>query len=349
MKCVKVSTKDLDKVVSILNKLIDLNCLSKTREIIRNNSTYYIPLIDECNEGIARRLGLEVIECNPRTINVKGLRVKELISKFLGSDIALHIPTSFDIIGDIALLPITEDSLKYAKVIAFYLTLIHKKIKSVYAKGAVRGFERIRELKLILGEDRTETIHKEHGLRFYVDIGKVYFNPRLATEHARIASYVNDGEIVLDMFAGIGCFGIHIASRKKVIVYAVDINPYAIFYGLKSLYLNKLKGKIVFINCDASVLDHVFRGRIFDRIIMNLPQHSLNYLPIAYNLVKNGGSIHVYIIARTEKEALDRLSNEVKKLNLKFRETRIRCVLDHAPHEYIYCIDCIGVSAMKTA
>ena len=71
----------------------------------------------------------------------------------------------------------------------------------------------------------SETVHKEFGSRFLLDVKKVYFSPRLATERKRITDHVKNNEIIVDMFAGIGPFSISIARKHKVKIYAIDINP----------------------------------------------------------------------------------------------------------------------------
>ena len=350
LKCIELVFSRIGEVLDIIDKLIEMNCISRRHVIIRGGNRLLIPVSGECDVDEIKGLReFRIVECNPKVLNVRGYRLRELVREFFGDEVAIHVPSSFDIVNGIALIPLRDEGLKYAKVIAYCLTLIHRNVKSVYVKGAVRGFERVRELKLVYGEPIYEVIYKEHGIKFYVNVGKVYFNPRLSTEHSRISSFVRDGEVVLDMFSGVGCFGIHIASKSNSIVYSVDINPYAVYYGLKSLRLNRLKGKVIFINCDARLLDKVFKERIFDRIIMNLPHNALDCLDIAFKLVKINGTIHLYLIAHSEEEALNIFNTKANALGFSCSDIGVRWVLDHAPREYIYCIDCIGVRAMNNA
>ena len=73
-----------------------------------------------------------------------------------------------------------------------------------------------------------------------LDVKNVYFSPRLATERKRVQELTNDGEEILDMFAGIGPFPIVIAKEKNVNITAVDINEHAIKYLNENIKLNKL-------------------------------------------------------------------------------------------------------------
>ncbi|MEL9908834.1 MAG: hypothetical protein QXP97_03565 [Desulfurococcus sp.] len=100
-------------------------------------------------------------------------------------------------------------------------------IKSVWA--VIPGIEspyRLRKHVWLAGEQRSETVYKEHGCYFKVDINKVYISPSLNYEHLRIARAVKSGEVVVNMFAGAGLFSIIIAKHAKLQkVYSIDINP----------------------------------------------------------------------------------------------------------------------------
>jgi tRNA (guanine37-N1)-methyltransferase len=54
------------------------------------------------------------------------------------------------------------------------------------------------------------------------------FCPSSLNERIRIARLVQDGEIVFNMFAGVGCFSIIIARHSDSgKIYSIDINPEA--------------------------------------------------------------------------------------------------------------------------
>src|SRR6266852_2812203 len=123
---------------------------------------------------------------------------------------------------------------------------VHPNVRAVFAKsGEVSGAERIMPLRYIAGENRTYTVHREHGCSFKVDLSKVFFSPRLSAEHQRIAHLVDKGERVVDMFTGVGPFAILIAKRVgDVRVEAIDANPQAIELVRENLRLNKVESKV---------------------------------------------------------------------------------------------------------
>ena len=66
----------------------------------------------------------------------------------------------------------------------------------------IKGELRTRDMEIIAGENSTETIHKEFGLRFKIDVKKAYFSPRLATERKHVTELVKEGETVLEISSG---------------------------------------------------------------------------------------------------------------------------------------------------
>jgi tRNA (guanine37-N1)-methyltransferase len=158
--------------------------------------------------------------------------LKTLLSQTLSPKEVANIYNSYDIIGDIAIIRTTKQTAKHSRDIARAIMTVHNNIKTVLAQeSAVKGEFRLRKLKHIAGEHKTHTVHKESGCLFNVDLEKCYFSPRLFHERRRIAEQVRPGEVVINMFAGVGCFSILIAKKaNNTKVYSIDINPAAIEY-----------------------------------------------------------------------------------------------------------------------
>ncbi|MBA7599809.1 hypothetical protein ES703_06849 [subsurface metagenome] len=113
---------------------------------------------------------------------------------------------AFDIVGDIAVVKIPEKLLPKKQLIGQALMQVHHHVRTVLNQTTpVRGEFRTRELEVIAGEPRTETTHREGGCSFKVDLAKVYFSPRLATERLRVTKQIKPGEVVTNLFAGVGC------------------------------------------------------------------------------------------------------------------------------------------------
>lgn len=222
--------------------------------------------------------------------------LKKALEGVLNPTEASELYSAFDQIGDIIVVRIPDSLLSKKKIIGqTLLDAVHPARSVFYQSSDVSGDFRTRKLEVIAGEDKTETEYKEHGCRFKVDVEKAFFSPRLSTERKRIADLVQDGEVLINMFGGVGMFSIVAAKTKNCTVYNIDLNPHAAKLCEESVKLNKkLKGKIISINGDAA---QVVREQLCDRgdrTLMLLPERSDEFLDSAVLATKSGGVIHYY-------------------------------------------------------
>ncbi|MBS7647254.1 MAG: class I SAM-dependent methyltransferase family protein [Candidatus Bathyarchaeia archaeon] len=285
-------------------------------------------------------------------------RLKHLLSTVLPSEVVATIYNSYDIVGDIAIIRLAEDSQKHGQTIAEAIMKVHKNVKTVLAQTSpVQGDFRLRKLEYISGENKTRTVHKESGCLFSVDLERCYFSPRLSYERMRVANLVQDGEIIINMFAGVGCFSIVIAKHSKVEkIYSIDINPIAVRYMWENIKLNNVHGKIVPIEGDAK---DVILERLRDtanRVLMPLPEKALEYLPYAFLSLKNGrGWIHYYDFENAKKnenpveKVKAKVADKLKKLNVNFEMPFSRIVRTTGPNWYQIVVDilCKGLKTSK--
>lgn len=108
---------------------------------------------------------------------------------------------------------------------------------------------------------------------------------------------------MVNMFAGIGMFSIMAARKKKCTVYSIDLNPVASKLCEKNMALNKLAGKIISINGDASKIIQEQLMDKSDRTLMLLPERSDEFLDSAINTTKSGGIIHYYSHMHADKKS----------------------------------------------
>ncbi|MEM1990315.1 MAG: class I SAM-dependent methyltransferase family protein [Candidatus Bathyarchaeia archaeon] len=255
---------------------------------------------------------------------------------------------SFDIIGDIAVLKIPEALEDRGKLIADAVMQINKSVRVVLCQvSPVSGELRLRELNWLLGEKRTETIHREHGCLFKVDLAKCYFSPRLSYERMRVAKQVKSGEIIVNMFAGVGCFSIIIAKHSKAEkVYSIDINPNAVQYMQLNTVLNKVENVVEPIKGDSKeVIESRLRG-VADRVLMPLPEKAYEYLDYAVMALKTaGGVIHYYDFEHAKKDeepiikVIKKISWKLSDLNVKFSIPFARIVRTVGPRWYQIVLD----------
>lgn len=231
---------------------------------------------------------------------------------------------SFDMVGDIATInPLPKGMIKKEKAFANAVMAQNKHIKVVAKKmGATSGEERIRKVKVVAGEKRTKTVYTENGCKYKLDINKVYFSPRLGTEHLRVASQVKAGEKVFDLFAGVGPFVIPTAKRLADVI-AIDLNKNATKYLKENVELNRVGARVEVYTGDArKVVAKQGWKSVADRVIMNLPMHAGDFLDLAFKLAKKGTVVHFYSFLHENelfKVAEDKIKAAAKKSGKKVK------------------------------
>ncbi len=254
----------------------------------------------------------------------KPQKLKQALKNELTKKELEKLRSSYDLVGDIAILEIPEELVKKEKTIAEKLLEMHKNIKVVVKKlGKHKGEYRLQKYKILAGERRKTTLYKEHDCIFKLHLEKTYFSVRLSTERKRIFEQVKKGEKVLVMFSGIAPYPITIAKKseaKKVV--GIEINPLAHEFGKENLRLNKLdeegSGRVELICGDVrKVMPKLRKKEKFDRIVMPLPKTGQEFLGVALPAVKKEGIIHLYSFIKTEEE-----EEKKKEIRNKARENK---------------------------
>ncbi len=209
------------------------------------------------------------------------------------------LPSSFDVVGDVAMIKLPEELVPYGKAIAEALLEVNRSLRIVFRDHGVKGDFRVRDLERLAGEGGSETVHREFGVRLWTDPARVYFNPRLSSERSRIAGLVRDGEVIVDMFGGVAPFGTvicHLANPSAV--YSIDLNPEAEHFARINAERNHAEA-LHPLTGDSSVLIQGLPEA--DRVIMNLPQIADRFLRYALPRLRVGGTAHMYkIIERAD-------------------------------------------------
>ncbi len=232
---------------------------------------------------------------------------------------------SFDVVGDIAIIKMPVFLEADAKTAADAIMARCRGVKTVLAQlSKVSGSHRVRGLIHVAGERKTETVHKEHGCLFAVDLEKCYFSPRLIGERLRIAGLVQPWETVVNMFAGVGCFSILIARKvPSAKVYSIDVNPDAVELMRRNVRLNRVFERVLpFLGDSKELVQNRLQG-CADRILMPLPEKAIEYLPVAVSALKpSGGLIHVHLFEHAA-EGLDPAEAAKKKVGETLRNRNI--------------------------
>lgn len=321
MKFLKVPRQAAEKT---RRELAEADIISSEYAIFSEADFVFIPVKRKWED-------FEIVEMEAEKREPQLRSLSEALSGLLGEDELEQLTTSFDIIGDIAIVEIPDSLQPKEKEIGDALLKVHKNLRSVFKKlGAMEGEYRVRKLQPIAGEDNAETIYKEHGCQMKLDVSKVYFSVRLSHERGRIAELIKPGEKILALFAGVGPFPVVIAKKHPdAQITAVEINPDAVKYMRENIMLNRLTN-INVLEGDAKD----FQYKDFDRVIMPLPKSSEQFIGLAFDAAKTGGTIHFYSIVGNDKP----FENAEKKIGeRKFEVTGKRIVRPYS-HDMVQVV-----------
>ena len=294
-----VSARHAQRALELLRKMelrLDGFQLQRTAEAVG------IPLVHspsaQDESMLMEELGsFEVQEASFEPIVAKPGNLRDAVGGLLPSHLVSKLPRSFDVIGDIGIIEIPPDLEPYSVDVGKAVLQINPHVRLVLRKsGEVMGKFRTRGLEVLAGSGGMETVHREFGCQYHLDVSSVYFNPRLGHERRRVAEQVKEDEVVVDMFAGVGPYSILAAKlQSRSRVYAVDINPSAIKYLKENILVNGVEDRVVPVAGDARELSRSLLHGVADRVIMNLPSEAQHYLDAAVNVLKSaGGLIHFY-------------------------------------------------------
>jgi tRNA (guanine37-N1)-methyltransferase len=213
-----------------------------------------------------------------------------------------RLPRSFDVVGEIVLIRVPDDVADRGPEIGEALLRFVPGARLVGADHGVHGKERRRRLERLAGSGGWRTRHRENHVELDVDLERAYFSPRLAREHARVASDVRAGEVVYDLCCGVGPFSVLIARDGRAgRIVAVDSNPDAIDLLRATLDRYGLATRVEAVEMD---IERFLADRPpADRVVLNLPHEGIKYLPSVARAVAGPGRLHFYeVVPRAELE-----------------------------------------------
>ncbi|WP_340820066.1 RsmD family RNA methyltransferase [Methanolobus sp. WCC4] len=209
------------------------------------------------------------------------------------------LPNRFDIIGDIAIVSVPEELRSYNEEMARAIMGMMQNIRTVLNKiSKLEGNRRVADFEIITGNG-TQTIHREFGFSYRIDLKQSFFNARLSYERKRIASLVKAGENVLVPFSGVGPFAIPAAAAGAKVV-AVEMNGDACRSFTENCRLNKVQDNVQVINADANSIPNMLNME-FDRAIIPTPYGMDHFLERISSLVRTGGHVHFYTFKPKEE------------------------------------------------
>ncbi|MBD3193795.1 MAG: methyltransferase [Candidatus Lokiarchaeota archaeon] len=363
---IKIHKKDGQRFIKLLkHHCKNQTCIDNRFRIKKRDKFLLFPLVSE-NFNSQQIIDLLKNKFSFDLVYEKGLinhnyqpkNLEELLENKLSNKEVSMIPHSYDIIGNIAILELNhydkfQNSDIIKETIAEGIIKINQNVESVFEKKSeIKGTYRLRSIEHLAGVRKTSTIHKENGCIYKIDIKKSFFTPRLVYERKRLSSLeYKKNEIIVDLFAGVGSFSIQIAKEHPVDIYALDINPDAYDLLKHNISINNLKGNILPINDDAKLfatnehrIGKELKGNV-NRLIMNLPEKSLEFIDTAAFLLTKKSKIHLYQFSEKPnsiKKSIEMLKRKLEFFDLSLRKVfGSRIVKSYSPQADLVVIDAL--------
>ncbi|SEV90154.1 class I SAM-dependent methyltransferase [Halobacterium jilantaiense] len=333
--CVRVPVEDGE---ATRQRLADADLVDADYAITGDDDALYIPVT--APESVSDDLDVVEFDAPER-------RTQTTPADILGFD------PSYERLGDIVV--VDEDDDERARDIADAVVDSDIPVETVLNRASkIKGEQRVRDWDVLVG-DSTETVHREYGHEFALDLDAVYFSPRLATERHRVIEQVSPGEHAFDMFAGVGPYAVPMASAGAEVV-ATDVNETAIEYLHENARRNGVGDRVTAIAGDvrdvvsgSSRADRSDGVREVtgeyedwaDRVVMNLPHTAGEFLDTAVALAGDDCVLHYYDIQHEDgrfeagETAIRAAAEPEYDVAVETRHT----VRSYAPHEFNVVLD----------
>ncbi len=255
------------------------------------------------------------------------------------------LPRGYQELNHIAILNLKPELREHAGQIAKSMHEILPSLKAIWHKtGKIEGkYRQPQGLAHLWGDSKSEIILTENHVKYKFDFTKIMFAKGNVTERRILPTRIKEGEVIIDMFAGIGYFSLGMARTKKPIkIYSIEWNPEAYSYLCENIKLNKVDSiiKPLFGDCKEKIIELKEEKIRADRIIMGLLPAPVDAIPSALSVIKDNGII-VYegIEGKESTELFDKFSEIANQEGFLTSIIERRVVKIYKPHLYHVVIE----------
>ncbi|KAM4626038.1 tRNA (guanine(37)-N(1))-methyltransferase isoform 2-T2 [Polymixia lowei] len=287
------------------------------------------------------------------TLTYDNLKSEEVLEAVLpeGQDVT----SGFSRVGHIAHMNLRDHQLPYKNLIGQVIMDKNPGVTCVVNKTNIidttyRNFK----MEVLAGEENMVAKVKENGVTYEFDFSRVYWNPRLSTEHMRVVQLVQRGDTVLDVFAGVGPFAIP-AARHGATVLANDLNPESYRWLQHNVKLNKVERKVRSFNLDGRAfirgpmrqeLPALLKEKASVHVVMNLPALALEFLDAFRGLLDQELScdtnlpiVHCYGFSKDDCPQEDMVKRASSSLGFSLEgRCSVHFVRNVAPNKDMMCV-----------
>ncbi|NWS25463.1 TYW2 protein, partial [Polioptila caerulea] len=223
--------------------------------------------------------------------------LRRLLAASWAEELERDVPHSWQRHGDLVLLG--EDSFRAAPWARLGSALWDTVAAALGARRVARRGRvmpdgmRTPSVTLLLGQHGWVE-HVDNGIRYTFDVTKCMFSPGNITEKLRVASLPCSGEVLVDLYAGIGYFTLpFLVHAGAAFVHACEWNSHAVEALHRTLVLNGVRDRCHIHSGDSRQLQ---LRDVADRVNLGLLPSSEQGWPVACRVLKKdtGGVLHIH-------------------------------------------------------
>ncbi|NXX83838.1 TYW2 protein, partial [Urocolius indicus] len=223
--------------------------------------------------------------------------LRRLLGESWSEELERDVPRAWQRHGDLVLL--SEDSFRAAAWEQLGQRLWQTVARVLGARRLARRGRvlpdglRSPSVTLLLGRDGWVE-HVDNGIRYTFDVTKCMFSPGNITEKLRVAALPCAGEVLVDLYAGIGYFTLpYLVHGAAAFAHACEWNSHAVEALRRNLLLNGVQGRCRVHHGDSRRLE---LRDVADRVNLGLLPSSEEGWPVACRLLKKGtgGVLHIH-------------------------------------------------------
>ncbi|KAM6252167.1 tRNA wybutosine-synthesizing protein 2 homolog isoform 2-T4 [Spheniscus humboldti] len=222
--------------------------------------------------------------------------LRRLLGESWSEELERDVPRAWQRHGDLVLL--SEDSFRAAPWEKLGTALWETVASALGARRLARRGRvlpdgmRSPSVTLLLGQD-SWVEHVDNGIRYTFDVTKCMFSPGNITEKLRVASLPCSGEVLVDLYAGIGYFTLpYLVHAAAAFAHACEWNGHAVEALRRNLALNGVQDRCRIHHGDSRQLE---LRNVADRVNLGLIPSSEEGWPVACRVLKGtGGVLHIH-------------------------------------------------------
>jgi len=209
--------------------------------------------------------------------------------------------------------------------------------KRLARMGEVSGEFRESGVEMLLGEDDW-VVRRESGVDYGYSMTRCMFSAGNVNERRRMGEIVAEGELVVDLYAGIGYYTLPTLVHGGATVHACEWNPEAVKALRWGLDANRVSERCTIHEGDNRITTQSLGG-VADRVFLGLLPSSEEGLEVALGVLSpSGGTLHLHGLAPSKDHVswVDGVCSSTSSLrpesDLSHSLTRVKSYAPHWDH-----------------